>query len=129
MKKIKYFLMLLLGVVLSVSVISCSKDDDDDAKSGPYADSPILGSWEYNDGWNNPRTYTFKADGTFIYNSTDYHGDPIVESGTFQTDNKSVLRLVTTQADNKKNLGAEEFRIEIVENVYISISYTKYYKK
>lgn len=29
MKKIKYLLMLLLGVVLSASVISCSKDDDE----------------------------------------------------------------------------------------------------
>lgn len=29
MKKIKFLLMLLIGVVMSVSVVSCSKDDDD----------------------------------------------------------------------------------------------------
>ena len=47
MKKIKFLLMLLLGVVMSVSFVSCGDDDDDDKDSGLYAGSPIVGSWTW----------------------------------------------------------------------------------
>ena len=134
MKKIKVLLMLLLGVVMSVSFVSCGDDDDDDKDSGLYAGSPIVGSWTWNSsedkGDGGSMTYTFYANGTFTL--TDVYSEGVdTEKGTLQYDKDSgTLILVTTDATNKENIGGrEELKVKIVENSYIIIHETKFYKK
>ena len=134
MKKIKFLLMLLLGVVMSVSFVSCGDDDDDDKDSGLYAGSPIVGSWTWNSsedkGDGGSMTYTFYANGTFTL--TDVYSEGVdTEKGTLQYDKDSgTLILVTTDATNKENIGGrEELKVKIVENSYIIIHETKFYKK
>jgi uncharacterized lipoprotein YehR (DUF1307 family) len=134
MKKIKFLLMLLLGVVMSVSFVSCGDDDDDDKDSGLYAGSPIVGSWTWT--WSEDKsdrgsmTYTFYANGTFTWTDEDSKGVEM-EKGTFQYDKDSgTLILVTTDATNKENIGGrEEINVKIVANCYIVIHETKFYKK
>ena len=125
MKKIKFLLMLLLGVVMSVSFVSCGDDDDDDKDSGLYAGSPIVGSWTWNSsedkGDGGSMTYTFNANGTFTL--TDVYSEGVdTEKGTFQYDGGSTLILITTD-------GTEKLNIKVVANNYIVIHETKFYKK
>lgn len=130
MKKIKYLLMLLLGVLMSVSFVSCGDDDDDDA---PYAGSPIVGTWQYGkEGSDKVLTYTFKADGSFTYTSVDSDApqDVYTEKGTFKYDGKNTLVLTVTESSDKDNIGIWEEEIEVVENSYIVFDvYQKFYKK
>ena len=141
MKKFKFLLMLLLGVVMSFAFVSCGDDDDDD-NNGQSASSPIIGSWVYTykeDKSNHPftKTYTFKADGTFTYVSGYEEGEPHTykESGTFLYDKDSKnLTLVITNATRDKNIGAHvSYTVDIVANEYIVIKSTydseKYFKK
>ena len=134
MKKFKFLLMLLLGVVMSFAFVSCGDDDDDD-NNGQSASSPIIGSWVYtykDDKANYPftKTYTFKADGTFTYIYDD-EWNISTQLGTYQYDKDSgTLILVTTDATNKDNIGGrEEINVKIVANCYIVIHETKFYKK
>lgn len=132
MKKIKFLLMLLLGVVMSVSFVSCGDDDDDDNNSGPYVGSAIVGSWACDfadDKSDRPliATYTFKADGTFTH---VYDGGKDTEHGTFQYDkDNNILILVITNATNEKRIGTKTYKIELVANSYFIIDYDKYYKQ
>lgn len=133
MKKIKFLLMFLLGVIMSFTFVSCG-DDDDDSTSGPYADSPIVGSWqsEFMDGGDKiTDTFTFKADGTYTYTSIDSSdpSDVFTERGTFQYDGGSKLTLVTTDSPDKSNLGTESINITVSANSYIIIHGTKFVKK
>ena len=75
-------------------------------------------------------TYTFYANGTFTWTDEDSKGVEM-EKGTFQYDKDSgTLILVTTDATNKENIGGrEELKVKIVENSYIIIHETKFYKK
>ncbi len=125
MKKIKFLLMLLLGVVMSFAFVSCGDDDDDDTNSGPYADSPIVGSWTWNSnddkGDGGSMTYTFYANGTFTMTDEDSYGVE-TEKGTFQYDGGSTLILITTD-------GTERLNVKVVANSYIVIHETKFHKK
>lgn len=72
MKRIFYILTLSLVLGLSQTLISCSKDNDDDPIESGTADAEakkFIGTWE---GYG---TWTFNADGTcmYEYNST-YRG-------------------------------------------------------
>ena len=134
MKKFKFLLMLLLGVVMSFAFVSCGDDDDDDNNSGPYAGSAIVGSWTWNSsedkGDGGSMTYTFYANGTFTL--TDVYSEGVdTEKGTFQYDKDSgILILITTDATDKEYIGGkEELKVKIVENSYIIIHETKFYKK
>lgn len=132
MKKFKFLLMLLLGVVMSVSFVSCGDDDDDD-NNGQSASSSIVGTWNltYNDGKNDiSKTYTFKADGTFTYIYDD-EWNISTQLGTYQYDKDSgILILVTTDSSNKNKIGTtENYKIELVANSYIIIGSKKYLKK
>lgn len=132
MKKFKFLLMLLLGVVMSFAFVSCGDDDDDD-NNGQSASSPIIGSWVYtykDDKANHPftKTYTFKADGTFTY---IYDGGSLdTQLGTYQYYKDSgTLILVTTDSSNKNKIGTKTYKIELVANSYFIIDYDKYYKQ
>ena len=145
MKKIKFLLMLLIGVVMSFAFVSCGDDDDDDNNnnSGQYAGSPIVGTWirtyEVVDNGKHlfSETYTFKADGTFTYVSGYEEGEPHTykKSGTFLYDKDSKnLTLVITNATRDKIIGAHiSYTVDIVANEYIVIKSTydseKYFKK
>ena len=134
MKKFKFLLMLLLGVVMSFAFVSCGDDDDDDNNSGQSASSSIVGTWirtyEVDKG-KHPfsETYTFKADGTFTYTYDGWSLD--TQLGTYQYDKDSgILILVTTDSSNKKKIGTtENFKIELVANSYIIIDNEKFLKK
>lgn len=136
MKKIKFLLMLLLGVVMSVSFVSCGDDDDDD-NNGQSASSSIVGTWNLTYTYNDDKaktdiskTYTFKADGTFTYIYDD-EWNISTQLGTYQYDKDSgILILVTTDSSNKKKIGTtENFKIELVANSYIIIDNEKFLKK
>lgn len=134
MKKIKFLLMLLLGVVMSFAFVSCGDDDDDDNNSGQSASSPIVGTWirtyEVDKG-KHPfsETYTFKADGTFTYIYDGWSFD--TQLGTYQYYKDSgILILVTTDSSNKNKIGTtKNYKVEIEENSYIVIDREKFLKK
>ena len=141
MKKFKFLLMLLLGVVMSFTFVSCGDDDDDDNNnnSGKYAGSPIVGSWVCKDDNGTDTytsTYTFKADGTFTY-TNEHEGVILYEkSGTFLYDKDSKkLTLHVTNATTDKNIGYADYNVEIVANEYVLLKNfysdisTKYIKK
>lgn len=123
--------MLLLGVVMSFTFVSCGDDDDDD-DSGQYAGSPIVGTWACDfsdDKSDHPliATYTFKADGTFTH---IYDDGKDTDLGTYQYDKDSnVLILITTNSTNERRVGTKTYKIELVANSYFIIDYDKYYKK
>lgn len=57
MKTMRYLMMMLAMLAMSVSMVGCGSDDDDD-----YGDeSSILGTWITEDSSD---TYVFKGDGT-----------------------------------------------------------------
>jgi hypothetical protein len=122
--------MFLLGVLMSVSFVSCGADDDDD---DPYAGSPIVGTWQYGkDDSDTVITYTFKADGSFTYTYvySDAPQDVYTEKGTFKYDGKNTLVLTITESPYKDKIGTSEEKIEVVENSYIVFDvYQKFYKK
>ncbi len=60
MRILKLLAMLFVAATVCMSVMSCSKDDDDDK-----GNSELVGTWRdtYDGGWEE---FTFKSDGTFI---------------------------------------------------------------
>ena len=76
-KKLMYLFFLTIFSVMSVALVSCGDDDDDEASG-----NPIVGTWvgtfysdEYPDLYEDETevvTMTFTADGKMIANAKDY---------------------------------------------------------
>lgn len=100
MKKIAFMLMLLCGVLMSVSLVSCGSDDDEAAAA---ASTTIYGTWVCTE-YNRTTKITFLTSGECSYSST-YDGSNTyteeVSTGTYEYD-ESAGKLTVTLAGTKK---------------------------
>lgn len=75
MKKINYFIMVIVTIFMSLSFSACSSDDKD-------AKSLIVGTWEETGSYFS-WTITFKADGTFQDKWVFEDEEPDSSSGSY----------------------------------------------
>lgn len=100
MKKIAFMLMLLWGVLVSVSLVSCGSDDDEAAAS---ASTKLYGTWVCTE-YNRTTKFTFQTNGECSYSSTYDGSDTYTEeesTGTYEYD-ESAGKLTVTLAGIKK---------------------------
>ena len=80
MKKISFFSLATLMVLVCIGFFSCSGDNDDKIEGGNNFESLIIGKWELSNRTSIHTHLEFKSNGTFSYTSSkeaDYeqHGE------------------------------------------------------
>lgn len=81
MKRFKFILLLLAGVIAACNFTAC-KDDDDKQNS-------IVGTWVSNDG-SGYECYTFTANGEYTNEWRESSGKSGFDSGTYTYDGKNL---------------------------------------
>ena len=66
MKTFRKISMVLYAVLLGVSLVSCGDDDDENASG-----NPLIGTWAYTSTDGSTGQYTFKNDGTLVWDDTE----------------------------------------------------------
>ena len=66
-------LAVMMDAMLSVGIVSCGKDDDDNGTGSSVSNSSVVGRWTGTNGtWN--FTYVFNSNGTGTAEGTSKHG-------------------------------------------------------
>lgn len=85
----KVFSMMLMLLVMSISMVSCDKDDESDAPA-----SKIVGTWRCdNHMYWGPDTYTFNGDGTYYWECPGYIGSPQTGTYSYNDDTRLFIRV------------------------------------
>ena len=116
MKTLKIFGIALLTVLLSVSLSSCSKSDDDNG--GNSYKSLIIGKWKVSGESSLVATHVeYKKDGTFSYTSTKR---PTYEQhGLYKIDGDILYEMFSDEDD------WEMYKISLLNSMSLIYQYIK----